>query len=256
MNKSLAKLYSWYANYVDSFKSNDPKVRINIEMKDQHTKRVCMNIIDIGMSLNLGEKDLQFAETAALLHDVGRFPQYACYGTFSDVRSEDHAELGASVIEEQGVLNNLDCAWRSSIVSIIRHHNKKKLPKNQTNSYLLFLKLLRDADKLDIYRITTEHYSNRCADRNKSLDIDLPDEPVVSQGVLDDILHEQVVDFKKVRILNDFKLLQMSWAYDLNFQRTKELVSQNKFIEIIYDSILNKKLVQAAYRRISNRLLK
>ena len=47
------------------------------------------------------------ARAAALLHDAGRFQQYAEYKTFSDALSEDHAELGVKVIQNSGLLDNV-----------------------------------------------------------------------------------------------------------------------------------------------------
>ena len=43
-------------------------------------------------------KDLLLAKTAALFHDIGRFPQWKHYSTFVDSVSEDHALLGLEVL--------------------------------------------------------------------------------------------------------------------------------------------------------------
>jgi hypothetical protein len=250
MNKLLPKLYLWYENYVNGFKSIDPELRINISMKDRHTKRVGMNIVDIGNSLNLNADELQFAEAVALLHDVGRFSQYVRYKTFSDAKSEDHAALGVRMIEQQKILSEFDDVLKKMVLKIVHYHNKKDLPQNITDDCLFFLKLLKDADKLDIYKVTTEHYSMDGTNKNKALDLNLPDDPVVSQNVIDDIMCGRTVDFENVKTLIDFKLLQISWMHDIHFSRTKQLIARNNYLEKIYDSMPDLKSVRTACQKI------
>ena len=62
----------------------------------------------IGKELNLKEKDLILAQTMALLHDIGRFEQYAKYRTFVDKDSVNHAELSVKVIDSNNILESLD----------------------------------------------------------------------------------------------------------------------------------------------------
>ncbi|MBL7226115.1 MAG: HD domain-containing protein [Desulfobacteraceae bacterium] len=44
-----------------------------MDLKADHTSRVCEAIVNIGRSLDLSREDLCLAEAAALLHDIGRF---------------------------------------------------------------------------------------------------------------------------------------------------------------------------------------
>jgi hypothetical protein len=104
----LQGLKSWFDDYISKYSSDDPAFQENIDLKSWHTRRVCEAALDIGMSLDLSEEDLCVAEASALLHDIGRFEQYRRYRTFSDHRSEDHAALGAMVIRENRILDNLD----------------------------------------------------------------------------------------------------------------------------------------------------
>jgi HD-GYP domain-containing protein (c-di-GMP phosphodiesterase class II) len=91
LNKEvLSALKAWFSEYVKIFRSEDPVTQQNMDMKEHHSRRVCAEIKEIGKSLDLNQEDLHLAEVIALLHDVGRFVQYARYGTFLDLRSEDH----------------------------------------------------------------------------------------------------------------------------------------------------------------------
>jgi len=137
--EDLDKMKSWFERYVQNFKVDDSEqqgseqqgseqqgseqqgseqqgseqqgseqqgseLQRNVILKEKHTRRVCKEILAIGKGLGLGEEDLGLAELVALFHDVGRFSQYAKYGTFADNKSEDHAALGTKVLREEGVL--------------------------------------------------------------------------------------------------------------------------------------------------------
>ena len=100
----LPALKARFGDYVRRFASDDPIVQENMDLKAEHTRRVCEAILDVGRSLRLSAEDLCLAETSALLHDIGRFEQYRCYRTFADYKSEDHAALGVKVIQTERAL--------------------------------------------------------------------------------------------------------------------------------------------------------
>jgi len=80
--KSVADLKKWFTSYVQTFKYKDLELQQNIDLKKDHTRRVCEEIINLGEQLGLNEDELRLAEIIALLHDIGRFEQYARYKTF------------------------------------------------------------------------------------------------------------------------------------------------------------------------------
>ena len=51
--------------------------------------------------------------------------QWSVYRTFRDNLSEDHAELGLKVIQEQSLYKELDSEDRSILLFAISNHNKK-----------------------------------------------------------------------------------------------------------------------------------
>ena len=156
----LPRLRDWFEDYVTQFSSDDPILQENMDLKAEHTRRVCEVIMDIGASLDLSEEELCIAEAAALLHDIGRFEQYSRYRTFSDYRSEDHAALGVKIIQANRVLDGLEPAVADIIVRAVQYHNRVTLPVGEEERCLFSLKLLRDADKVDIWRVVTEYYQN------------------------------------------------------------------------------------------------
>jgi HD-GYP domain-containing protein (c-di-GMP phosphodiesterase class II) len=69
----LPKIKGWFEDYVHRYDSSDAAFQENIDLKAEHTRRVCAVIRDIGKSLHLSPKDLCLAEVSGLLHDIGRF---------------------------------------------------------------------------------------------------------------------------------------------------------------------------------------
>jgi hypothetical protein len=240
----------WFRGYVQTFKSGNPAEDRNILLKEEHTHRVRQEIREIGESIGLDDEDLRLAEVMALFHDLGRFPQYALYGTFSDRISCDHAALSVKVLLENGVLDSLDPSEQDLILKAISYHNRAALPESESERCLLFSKLLRDADKLDIWAVLLDYYHRREVEgyRNEALELDLHDTPEISEEVCRDLLAEEIVKAENLRSLNDFKLLQASWVFDIYFwpalvairdrgylERTREHLPSSGEVDRIFD---------------------
>ena len=254
--EKLDDLNSWFEQYVHSFHSDNPDIQRNFDIKLVHTRHVCMEILDLGQSLALSQKELYIAEVIALFHDVGRFEQYARYGTFYDLRSEDHATLGVKVLKENYVLDSLDSKTRDLILRSISYHNRAFLPKEETEICLFFSKLLRDADKLDIWRVVTDYYQNASQERNKALELDLRNTPEIADEVYEYLLTGKIVKVTAIKTLNDFKLLQMGWVYDLNFPRAFNLARERRYLEIILSSLPKTEKVLEVYSVVKSFLEK
>jgi len=227
----LPKLKRWLKNYIEQFASRDPNIQEALDLKQAHTERVCDAILDIGRHEGLSDDDLALAEVAALLHDIGRFEQYRKYKTFSDVQSENHAVLGLKVINEYNVLQGINPEKARIIIRAVKYHNKAALPDGENGRDLFFMKLLRDADKLDIWHVVTDYYGNAHKDRNPTIELNLPDKPDISDSVCRSLTKGNIVQMRDLETLNDFKLLQMGWIYDLNFRRAFQIVKERKHLE-------------------------
>lgn len=238
----LPGLKAWFEDYISKFSFDDPIVQKSIDLKTEHTRRVCETILDIGGSLDLSRDDLCTAEAAALLHDIGRFEQYRQYRTFSDSRSEDHAALGVKIIEDNRVLHGLEPAVAEIIVRVVKYHNRAALPDGEEERSLFFLKLLRDADKVDIWRLVTDYYHNDGNNRSQTIELDLPDRPQISDSVCKALMNGQLAHMVDLKTLNDFKLLQIGWIYDVNFPRTFQIVRENGYLEMIRDALPRKSI--------------
>ena len=234
MNREMVKEYrDWFDDYVRSFRSEDREFQQNIEMKEKHTLRVCDEILALSEELELYNGDLLLAEVLALFHDIGRFEQYARYRTFVDRDSEDHAALGVKILEENDVLVGVDDRSRNLSLRSISYHNRAALPREETEECLFFTKLLRDADKLDIWKVVTDYYRRKDRRRNVAIELGLPDTAGISGKVYESLMRKEIVDAGHLNNLNDFKLLQVGWIYSINFAPTFARIEERKYLNII-----------------------
>lgn len=251
---TLSALKRWFVEYTKTFKQETFEDQQNIQLKEAHTKRVCEEILDIGNSLGLNGDDLRVAEIMALFHDIGRFEQYAHYKTFIDLKSEDHAMLGVKVLRKTGVLNMLEASTADLIMRGIVYHNRAFLPKDESDWCLFFAKLLRDADKLDILRVVTDYYQRKNENHNGVIELGLPDIPEISPEVCAQLMAKRIVNVGDLKTLNDFKLLQMGWIFDVNFYRTFELIQERRYLEMLRDALPHTKKVSEIYLTVQSYL--
>ncbi len=176
---------------------------------------------------------MRLAEAAALFHDIGRFPQYAKYKTFQDSISINHGLLGGQTLIEEKILDNLPDDEQELIIEAVRFHNAFSIPEKKKERIIFFLKLIRDADKLDIWRVFTEYYESPEEERASAAGLGLPEGMDYSEEVLSCIYTGHIASLSKVKTLNDFKLLQLSWVYDLNFRTSFELLLKRNYIDRI-----------------------
>lgn len=234
---ALQQLTTWFENYAKGFTCDDPANQENIDLKTNHTFRVRDAILDIGTSIALNEEDMYLAEACALLHDIGRFEQHRRYGTFSDSISENHAALGVRIIREYGALKNFLPAARKIIIRSVGCHNMSSIPEKNNRDWVKFLKLVRDADKIDILYVITEYYKNSVSGSNKALELHLPDTDIISDSVYTSLAKGQIALVKDLCSLNDFKLYQMGWIYDFNFIRSLQIVKERGYLNMIRNAL-------------------
>jgi len=231
------QIVRWFKGYAGAFAGENADDNYAYQLKEVHTYRVCANIALLSRRLNLTLGDTLLARTSALLHDVGRFNQYRRYKTFNDRNSCDHAELGIAALSSHDVLSICPAAERKLIRDAVRYHNAAVLAPDRSERVLFFTRLLRDADKLDIWKVFCDHY-RECRlhpdrDPNRTIVLELPDRPECSQAVLTALQQGHFARTEDLRTIIDFKLLQISWVYDLNFRPAFELLRRREYLERI-----------------------
>jgi hypothetical protein len=163
----------------------------------------------------------------ALLHDVGRFEQYKQYHTFNDSLSVDHAGFGVEVLKKLGILNSHP--ERNLIYDAIYYHNKRHLPVGANDDFLQ-AKIIRDADKLDIFEmIVTDDEKMKIVPSPEfvsSLDY--------SQKIVDDILANKLAVFEDIKTAVDQMLFRLSWVYNIYFPYSCQYILKKQYLEKIF----------------------
>ncbi len=229
----LDRLKNWFVDYTGGYLTKNVDHNRAIHLKIDHTLRVCQNIVMLARAMNLTENDLLLAETMGLFHDIGRFEQYAVYGTFNDMASENHARLSIRQIIKHKLLSTFPLTEKRLIAGSVAAHNAATLPLGKSQRQLFFMKLLRDADKLDIWKVVTDYYHEKNGRRNTTIELGLPDNPECSAEALDALHQGRIVRLQSMKTLNDFKLLQISWVFDLNFAPSFQALLDRGYISMI-----------------------
>ena len=240
----------WFDSYAEGFYNGEKYHDGNIALKYHHSLRVCSEIQWLSRSMGLDPADSFTAELIGLLHDIGRFPQFARYRTFNDSRSEDHGRLGLKVLRGERVLSSLGQAEISLVEKAVELHCVKELPSGLSGKELFFARLIRDADKLDIFHIVTENSDGFV------MELGLSTEDCCSEQILDGILEDRQVDYSSMKTWNDIRLLHLSWVYDMNFPASLQKIRQKRYIERIGELLPDTPKVEKVRKKVLSFLYK
>jgi len=236
----------WFIKYVSSFETSDIFIQQSFKKRTDHSLEVCEEILNIGSRISLNKEELMLAEAIALFHDIGRFEQFVKYETFVDSKSENHAELAVNVLRKNQVLDVLTETNQEIIIKAIIYHNRLYIPEGEDDSVTLFSRLLRDADKIAILSFVTNYYR-----RSDSLKIALPDvppdTPEISKEIMDCLMMGSLINSRCVKTLNDCKLLQMGWVYDINFKPSLQIILERDYLKLIRDVLPQSRDIDNVY---------
>lgn len=230
----LDALHSWFDSYVEPFLDTDHEGAQNIRLKIEHTGNVCEAMAQLSAGEGLSENESLIASAVALLHDVGRFPQYRRWRTFLDSESDNHARLAIDVIREEKVLAGIALSEQLLIEEAVRFHNMLAPPASIQSPTRKFINLIRDADKLDIWRLFVEMLSLPQEQRPSAITLGLDDLPgTVSESCIAMLNAGSIVRLDSIVCVNDFTLLQISWVYDLTCDTSRRLLRERGYIELL-----------------------
>lgn len=246
----LDKLKQRFFEYVDHFYSECDTDNQAFRLKRDHTRRVCRNARMLANKLKISERESLLAEVMALFHDIGRFKQYRIYQTFKDADSENHAALGVSEIKTHSLLEGLAEDEIGLILRAIEYHNALKIPDHIRGRERFFMQLLRDADKLDIWKVFGEYCEVQTKSSTDSVSLGLSDNNRYSDCALKAVCERKIVQMPELKTLNDFKLLQISWVYDLNFVPTMEAMMEKGYIERLYAFLPQTREIEDAFEKV------
>jgi putative nucleotidyltransferase with HDIG domain len=210
--------------YVKSFAMTDDHVKQHFELKIKHTFCVISNIQIIAKKTGLTSQEYHLARIIALFHDIGRFKQFMIYRTFNDEISVNHAELGIEVLCEQGFLKQFEPSVAALIKVAVLHHNIPSITTEVNGKALFFSKMLRDADKIDIWKLMTEIDIIYTIDQHE-----ITDHYEISDAIYQSYREKRVVTLDHATSMNDFRMLRLSWIFDMNLAATFSLLIKKQY---------------------------
>jgi len=222
---------SWFEDYTKRFPSDDVEVEANLRYKKEHSLRVRDYMLTLGQDLQLNTNQMFLAEVIGLFHDVGRFEQYVKYHTFKDYQSEDHAKLGLSVLEREQIFfsRHVSKQEMSIILTAISNHNQRVIHENVVGNTLIFCKLIRDADKLDILDQVINYYENPELTPYFAVERNHIDERY-SPEIIQTILNGKQISYTSVKTPVDIKLIRLAWLLDLTSRTALEIAKRKQFL--------------------------
>lgn len=221
-----------FKNFLEQY---DDTKHVSFKLKVVHTYHVAENARKIAQNLNLNNEDIELAELIGLLHDIGRFEELKMTNELNSVKF-DHAMYGSKMLFEQEMIKNFieDRQYDEIIKKAIENHSRLEIEKGLDERTLLHSKIIRDADKLDNYRVKKEQnieaiFPTRV---NKKEDME---ESLLSDKVYDAILNKKCVDIHDRVTPLDFWVCILAFTFDLNFDVTYKIVKENDYINVLID---------------------
>ncbi|MBN1597278.1 MAG: HD domain-containing protein [Bacteroidales bacterium] len=229
---SVKQIRDGFRHYASGFHKDDKVYNSHIQLKYFHTQKVCKEILYIGKALGMNNDQLNFAEAIAWLHDIGRFEQFHRYKTFADAESENHSEIAIRVIENLQILKDFNREKKEVVYRSILNHNIARIPDNEPEKIDFYSRLLRDADKLDIWRVAIEqNIFHTIKDEAQ------PDHYQVPKTILDSFRNNKILMLDQIRSFYDSLLFRISWIYDLNYPVTVEQMMKRNIVKLLLDKI-------------------
>lgn len=221
-----------FDEYVSNYNPENGRVKLKID----HIKRVAKNSEKIAKALNLNEEQTNLAIAIGYFHDIGRFEQVRIADTFSDRDSHiNHGEMGVKILFENNLIRDFipDNKYDEIIKKAVLNHNKPAIESGLPEETLLFCKIIRDADKLDIfYTITQEEYTMKSIFWYPNFD-----SQEISNEIISDFEKEIPINYSKIKSNADVIVAFYAYIYDLNFPISKKIVYENKYLDKFTDRI-------------------
>lgn len=218
-------------------------------LKIDHTMRV----LDVAEVICAGEKldeRLTLAcRLAALLHDVGRFPQYEMFRTFRDAQSTNHALLSVRHILRARLLDDAPNDIRRIVLGAVYLHNKRFLPPLRKTDLAAVARITRDSDKLDILKIMIDHFSH--PQEHPEVVFSVKNVPeAYTPAIVETVLRRRCGDYNDLVYVNDFKIMIIGWLYDMNTRTALRLLRRRGHLETLFSLLPTDEVLTRLRERI------
>lgn len=222
-----------FQEYLKDYDTTDGSIMLKI----RHTYEVVAKSEYLATELKLDKDNIMLAKIIALLHDIGRFEQVKQTQDFSDAGGFDHAEYGVKVLFEDGLIRKFvqDARYDSIIRDAIAQHNKYEITGILDKPALLHSQIIRDADKLDNFRVKeVEPLENIFPQKYNA---DTIEYETISPKVYKDFMERRCILAKDRQTQLDYWVCCIAFLFDLNFAVSIRYIRDNNYIDKLINRI-------------------
>lgn len=199
-----------FQQYLNHYDRSDDKIML----KEVHTFCVLDAADYICREEKISKEDHELALLIALLHDIGRFEQLKTFHSYDD-NLFDHAEFGVKVLFEDGMIRQFirDDRYDPIIRTAIACHSLYEIPKEVEGRELLHCRIIRDADKLDNFRVK----DTEKAEAIFGISAEQVGLEPVSENILNAIREHRCIRRGERTTHMDMWISYLAFIFDLNF---------------------------------------
>ncbi len=225
-------LFQRFTAYINTFRTSDGNLAPMLQLKLTHTLHVVKDAQRIMQDEAWDASARLEGQACALLHDIGRFSQFREFGSFRDSESVDHAQRGVEIIQSLNLLEGVPPPTAQRIIEAVKWHNKKALPEDLDGATAALGHLVRDADKLDIFRVMESAAADGSLENNPEITWGLDIKGAPNPEIIASVLSGEPVDYAKIHSLADFILIQVGWVISGFHSRSAlRIARQRKVVE-------------------------
>ena len=222
MKLDIEKIKKEFIKYTENYNLRDEMLK----NKQQHSIRVMEINRDIAIRLKLTQEEIDIATLIGLLHDIARFEQYKRYGTFKDRESIDHGDYAIEILKTELRKYIETDQYDEIIKKAIKNHNKYEIEKGLTEKELIFAKMIRDADKIDIFYESVEIFwkgKEQIVEKSK-----------ITPDVLEQFKNKSQIKrgMSQNTEINQI-IFVIAFIFDINFEESFEIIRQKDYINKI-----------------------
>ena len=222
----ILKAKKVFKEYIKNYNIEDEKVKLKIS----HILRVSQISKKLAEDLKLDEEDIELAELIGLLHDIGRFEQIRKFHTFVDKNSINHGEYGVKILFENCLIRDFieDNQYDEIIKLSILNHNRAKIENNLTERQKLHAKIIRDADKTDIF------YTLTIGDKKTVWESEDLSNDKISDEIYREFIEDKLINYKNRNTSADILVSHFAYIYDFNFKESLKIIKEKNYLDILY----------------------
>ena len=220
------------------------------ELKIIHTRAVAENCVRIAENMGLSEYDRDLAWIIGELHDFARFGQAVVTGSLDDSERFNHARLGSRILFTPHMIDDIIPDYeevcesdRIVMEKAVYHHSDYKLPDDLTDRELLFCKIIREADQLDIFRVIVES--------GWEINYGCTKEELLKTGISDAIAEafyeQRLAEYSKRVTPADFHMAHIALCFGLGSESARKRAIEQGYLKKMMDMEFSDQVIQEKY---------